>query len=273
MDAKEYDKAWRARQQFAEAWRAEFSKIPDNATFDQVDAAYKALKSSWKDRTPSPDLQFTPRAPQPFDPEATFRKSTGQNVGGQPIKAPGGVYQNAAATVFGGKNDPADNGLSAFGGTTGEGGREGVAIPQKLLAAKFPGKAKPWLATNVRTVVRAPNGTMRVLDLADLGTAEWVWEKNKRPTLDLTPAAAQMLGGEVVYQNGKMTGLKGLDNLNFAVVSIDTGDTPLAGTPWEDAKQAWFATNKPKSMTQADNGLIALRHAWTMANADLSMND
>lgn len=264
---EDYEKAWHVRGQFAEAWRNELKRMPEDATFDQVEKAYKGLKESFKERTPAPNLNFTPRVPLPFDPDATFRKSTGQNFGGQPIKAPGGVYENAAATVFGGPNDPADNGKSAFGGATGPGGKEGVAIPQKLLAEKFPGKEKAWLAENVRTVVRAPNGAMRVLPVADLGTAEWVWQKNGRPTLDLTEGAAKSLGGEVIYQDGKLSGIKGLDNLKFAVVSIDTGGTPLAGTSWEDAKAAWFKANKPGSLTQADHGIIALREAWNMANA------
>jgi hypothetical protein len=61
----------------------------------------------------------------------------------------------------------------------------------------------------------------RVLPVVDLGTAEWVWQRAGRPTLDLTEGAAKELGGQPVYQGGKLTGLKGLDNLQFSVVSVD----------------------------------------------------
>jgi hypothetical protein len=115
-------------------------------------------------------------------------------------------------------------------------------------------------------VVRAPNGTMRVLPVVDLGTAEWVWQRAGRPTLDLTEGAAKELGGQPVYQGGKLTGLKGLDNLQFSVVSVDAGK-PLTGLSWQDAKTAWFKHNKPGNMQAADLSLIALREAWNMANA------
>jgi len=271
VNAAEYDKAHRVRGQFTEAWRAELEKLPPESSHDQVRDAYDALKKTFKDRAPAPTLNIgaPSTAPLlPFDPDTTYRSTEpAPAFGGQPVQGPGGTYQNAKATVFGGANDPADNGLSAFGGKTGAGGKEGTAIPQKLLAAKFPGKNKAWLESNVRTVVRAPNGTMKVLPVVDLGTAEWVWQRAGRPTLDLTEGAAKELGGRPIYKDGKLRGLSGLDSLEFSVVSIDTGK-PLAGSTWQDAKQAWFKQNKPRNMQAAEMSLIALREAWHQANAE-----
>lgn len=271
VNAAAYDAAYRARGQFAESWRAELSRLPADAPFDQVEQTYQKLKKSFKERSPTPALNLTrPAAPLPFDPETTYRQSAPRaTFGGQPVKPPGGVYLNASATVFGGPNDPADNGQSALGGKTGAGGREGAAIPKPLLDVKFPGKDKKWIDANVRVVTRAPNGSMRVLPIADFGTAEWVWQRAGRPTLDLTEGAARDLGGTPKYDKaGKLRGLSGLDNLEFAVVSTDTGDFALKGSTWTDAKAAWFKANNPRNLPAADMGLIALREAWNAANAD-----
>jgi hypothetical protein len=279
INAAEYDKAHKVRGQFAEQWRAELKRLPADATFDQVQKSYDALKKSFKERTPSPTLNIGGSAPtQPFDPDKTYQSATPRaNFGGQPVLAPGGVYQNAGASVFGGKDDPADSGKNYRGLATGPGGVEGAAVPQKLLAAMFPKNVaivngaipsaqKDWVDANVRVVVRAPNGTMKVLPVADLGTAERIWAKNGRPVLDVTDTPAKELGGQIVYQNGVKVGLKGLDNLQFSVVSVDAGK-PLTGLSWQDAKTAWFKHNKPGNMQAADLSLIALREAWNMANA------
>ena len=269
----EYDKAWKLRGQFTDQWRAILDTLPDDASFEVVNGQYEALKTTYKDKKPLPDLKLpstSSSAPAEFDPEAVYRKTQpAGNFGGQPIKPPGVPYKGASATVFGGANDPADNGQSAFGGKTGTGGREGTAIPQDLLKAKFPGKDKDWIAANVRTVVKDPQGVMHTLDVADFGTAEWVWQRAGRPTLDLTEGAVKQMGGQVLYRDGKQVGVKGLDNLDFSVVSIDTGK-PLAGLSWQDAKSAWFATNKPPNYEAANTSMIALRDAWAKAQATAS---
>jgi len=265
INREEYDKAWRLRGQFTEEWRKILGTMPPEATFDQINTAYEALKKSFKDRKPLPDISFSKPANLPFDPEGTYQKVLG-TFGGQSVKPPGVPYTGAAATVFGGPNDPADNGKSAFGGATGPGGKEGAAIPQKLLAAKFPGRDKAWLSKNARTIVRAADGSMHSFPVVDLGTAEWVWKKNQRPTLDLTEGAARQIGGKPIYtKDGKLTGLAGVPTLDFAVVSIDTGNLDLAKATWPDAKDAWFRANKPRTNTEALNGLFALREAWSEA--------
>lgn len=265
---EEYDKAWKLRGEFSQQWRAALDAMPDDASFEQINGAYESLKKSFKDKKPVPDLKFSKPSTLPFDPAETYRKTSGATFGGQPVKAPGVPYSGAAATVFGGPNDPADNGRSAFGGATGPGGKEGTAIPQALLSAKFPGKSKEWISENVRTVVRGPDGLFHTLPVVDLGTAEWVWNKNGRPTLDLTEGAARAIGGKPRYTaGGKLAGLDGVPSIDFAVVSIDTGK-PLAGSSWEDVKQAWFTANKPTSNVQIANSLIALRDAWHRANTE-----
>jgi len=189
------------------------------------------------------------------------------------------VYSGAVPTGFGGKNDPEDNGLSALGGTTGKGGREGVAIPQALLESKFPDnvklggtaltskKSKSWVDANVRAVVWN-GGVPHVLPVADFGTAQRIWKDNGRPTLDLTEGAVEKIGGKVGYDSaGKLSTVTGADDLKFSVVSIDTGK-PLKNQSWEDAKAGWFRTNKARSYSAIHNSLVALKSAWAQANAD-----
>lgn len=113
----------------------------------------------------------------------------------------------ATATVFGGQNDPEDNGLSAFGGPTGSGGREGVAIPAKVLQQTIGGTKSDWERAGAE--VTLADGTKTVLPIADLGTAERIWERNQGPTLDLTPGAVGSLGGAVITdRNGRQTGVR-----------------------------------------------------------------
>lgn len=267
----EYDKAWNLMGRFNEQWRGILSSMPEDVPFEKVNAAYDALKKSFKDQKPMPDLNFSTPPALPFNPDATYKNLPGKrsHFGGIPVKPAGIPYTGASATVFGGKSDPQDNGLSAMGGKTGPGEKEGTAIPQALLAAKFPGKDKKWLSENVRTVVRGADGVAHSLALVDLGTAEIVWERAQRPTLDLTEGAARQLGGKVIYTTeGKLSGLQGLDSIAFSVVSINIGGKQLEGMSWNDAKKAWFDTNRPTTNEQADNGLIALRQQWTLAQAN-----
>lgn len=266
-----YDASWKLRGKFEDQWRGIIAGMPADAKFEEVSKAYDALKSSFKGEMPMPDLQFSKPKPLPFVPGTTYQNLPGKRAsfGGQSIKGPGIPFTGAAATAFGGANDPDDNGLSAFGGKTGEGGKEGTAIPQAILAAQFPGRPKEWLAENVRTVVVGPDGVKHTMPVVDLGTAESVWQRAGRPTLDLTPGAVKRVGGKVSYtQDGKMSGVKGLDSLDFSVVSIDTGGKKLTGMSWNDARQVWFDKNRPTSNQQIDNSLIALRDAWAKAQMD-----
>src|SRR6478609_6063343 len=113
----------------------------------------------------------------------------------------------ATASVFGGADDPEDNGLSAFGGITGSGGREGVAIPQRVLEQTLGGNKADWSRAGAE--VTLSNGQKAVLPIADLGTAERIWERNQGPTLDLTPGAVNQLGGTVLRdRSGNQAGVK-----------------------------------------------------------------
>lgn len=200
--------------------------------------------------------------------ETSSTTAPGATFGGQPVKPPGVFYRNARPTIFGGTNDPADNGLSAFGGTTGEGGKEGVAIPLDVLKATFPGKDKAWFAKNVRAVVKTDDGRQAVLPLADLGTAEWVWKRDGRPVLDLTPGAVKALGGRPIYKDGKLAGIANLGNVSFALTTDNAGtETDLRGLTWQQAQDAWFRDKKPTSGDQIASGLAALKSAWLDAQA------
>jgi hypothetical protein len=187
--------------------------------------------------------------------------------GGQAIRPEGSFYTGARATVFGGKSDPADNGLSAFGGVTGAGGRQGVAIPQAILQATFPGKDKKWHAENVRVVVRTGDGRQAVFGLADYGTAEHVWQRDGKPVLDLTEGAARQLGGAIARdEKGNMKALQGLDGLSFAITTASGGiDEPLSSLSWEETQSRWWKQAKPTDPQQIANGLAALRDQWLEA--------
>lgn len=137
-------------------------------------------------------------------------------------------WGETSATVFGGGNDPDDNGLSAFGGKTGAGGREGVAVPEKILRQMFGDDRKKW--ENAVVEVETDQGTTR-LPVADLGTAEFVWEREGKPTLDLTPGAVKQLGGEVIYRNGKMAGVRGVNIKNVKVLGAGSEPAAAASPP------------------------------------------
>lgn len=214
-------------------------------------------------------LGTPPAAPGAAPAAGKETSSTRGSFGGQPIQPPGTFYRNARPTIFGGKSDPADNGLSAFGGTTGAGGKEGVAIPLDVLKATFPGKDKAWMAANVRAVVKTEDGRQAVLPVADLGTAEWVWKRDGRPVLDLTEGAVKALGGRPVYKSGKLAGISGLGTLSFALTTDNIGsERDLRGMAWPDVQDAWFKDKKPTSADQIASGLAALRSQWLAANMD-----
>lgn len=141
------------------------------------------------------------------------------NFGG--VKVPStGVIENPKITVFGGSSDPDDNGLSAFGGTTGEGGREGVAVPEKLLRHFYGGDKSMWEDAQVEATL--PDGTTKILPVADLGTAEWVWKRSGKPVMDLTPGAVEALGGDVIYgRNGTLKGVSGISGVTFRLLPLN----------------------------------------------------
>jgi hypothetical protein len=224
---EEYEKAWRLSGEFSDAWRGIFAGLPADADAKVVGAAYDELKKSFLERTPPPDIDFGgPEVDLPFNPDEVYQNLLPSDEGGMDPGAPGvlpplpspsggnpsfgGVplmpagipYKGAVGTVFGGSRDPNDNGTSAYGGPTGTDGREGAAIPQAVLAELFPRKPgesdderKRYEVENLRVVVRNRNGVYHTLPLADRGTAEEVWRRNGRATLDLTEGAVRRVGG------------------------------------------------------------------------------
>jgi hypothetical protein len=148
------------------------------------------------------------------------------NFGGIPVPKSGDLGQAVNLTVFGGPNDPDDNGKSAFGGATGPGGREGVAIPAKILKHVYGGTKADWERAKVE--VTFPGGGKEILPIADLGTAEWVWDRDNGPVVDLTEGAVEQLGGRVVYgRNGKLKGVSGLKGLSFRLLPLDSQGAPF----------------------------------------------
>ena len=269
INAVDYGKALVNRRHFLDAWDSYLKTAPADLPPEEAQKTYDTLfEKIVEDKAPLPDLSIPGSAPAPdFEKELNQLlrpkgsipdRSTSSTFGGQPIQPAGRYYQNARPTVFGGSNDPADNGLSAFGGTTGAGGREGVAIPQNIIAATFPGKSKAWIAENVKVHVKTDAGTDAVLPVADYGTAEWVWARDKRPVLDLTPGAIQQLGGRATYTSeGKLSGVEGFKTVNFALTTGKAGTLP-PDSPWEDLWKDWFADKRPTHPDQIQSGLAAL---------------
>ncbi len=283
IQGSDWSKALTTKRRFLDQWEAYLQNSPEGIDPTEAEKVYQSIfeKVVLDSDEALPTGGAVPPAPPavefndidgllgtPGDPPATSRlPAQSSTFGGIPILPPGRFYQDAKATVFGGPNDPADNGKSAFGGTTGAGGKEGVAIPHDILKATFPGKDKAWFEKNVRVAVRTADGRKAVMPIADLGTAEWVWKKNGKPTLDLTPGAVKQLGGSVIYDDGgKMSGVKGIGNLSFALTTDNAGpEADLSRMTWEEASAAWFSDKKPRAPEQIASGLAALRHAWNSA--------
>ena len=281
--ASDWSKALSTKRRFLDQWDAYLENSPEGIDPAEAEKTYQAIFEKVvldsDDALPTGGgLPPAPRAVEfddidgllgaPDEPPTNSKlPAQSSNFGGVPILPPGRFYQNAKPTVFGGTNDPADNGLSAFGGTTGAGGKEGVAIPHDVLKATFPGKDKAWFEKNVRVAVRTADGRKAVMPVADLGTAEWVWEKNGRPTLDLTPGALKQLGGSVIYDSaGKITGVRGIENLSFALTTDNAGvEADLSQMSWGEASASWFKDKRPTAPEQIASGLAALRRAWNTA--------
>ncbi len=286
IEPRDYGRALATKRRFTDAFDAylrnqgeDLDPLKAQETYDQL---FERIVLDQDDPAASP---LIPAAPPALDfgrdvdsllgtPAPAAGKETSSNTtapatfGGQPIRPAGTFYRNARPTVFGGKNDPIDNGLSAFGGTTGEGGKEGVAIPLDVLKATFGDRGKEWFAANVRAVVKTEDGRQAVLPIADLGTAEHIWQKNGRPVLDLTPGAVKALGGRPIYKDGKLAGVANLGSLSFALTTDNAGtEADLRGMSWSDAQDLWFRDKKPTSADQIASGLAALKSAWLEAQA------
>jgi hypothetical protein len=151
IEPRDYGRALATKRRFTDSWDAylrnqgeDLDPLKAQETYDQL---FERIVLDQDDPAAAP---LIPAAPPSLDfgqdvdrllgtPAPDTGKETSSNTtapatfGGQRIQAPGTFYRNARPTIFGGNNDPADNGLSAFGGTTGEGGKEGVAIPLDVL--------------------------------------------------------------------------------------------------------------------------------------------
>lgn len=289
----EFATALATQRRFTDAWDAYLRNAPENLEAATAQKTYDELFESIvidDDDGPeasgvippappagdlAPDVDKALGVPVAPSPAAETGKETSalRTFGGIPIVPAGSYFRNAVPTVFGSNRDPNDNGLSAFGGTTGTGGREGVAIPEKILQAYFPGRSKDWIGDNARVVVKTADGRQGVFRVADLGTAEWVWKKNGRPTLDLTEGAARQLGGMPLYKDGKLSGVGGLGPLSFAVTAPGGGlAADLRGITLEQAQDAWWKQANPTSTEQILAGLAATRSAWQEANVPLDDN-
>lgn len=277
FNLSDYNDAANLRRKFNEAWDAYLGAAPPDVTYEEAKTTFDSLFDRIvRDKQSLPTRDLFPTIPPPVDfggdidsllgipaaPAPETGRETSATFGGQPIRPPGVMYRGAVGTVFGGANDPADSGVTATGESSA--GRAGVAIPKAILDQNFPGKDKKWLAENVRAVVTTPAGSRYVFPWIDYGTAEWVWEKNGRPTLDLTQEAAQEMGAQVILdRSGQIAGVEGLERLDFAIVSTATSQ-PATGRPWQTFWNDWFQENRPKHAEQADTALEALldRHAF-----------
>lgn len=225
----------------------------------------KVLQGETPVQLTPPNPYATPKFRDPVPPADSERTKTSSigTFGGQRIPPPGMFIRRAATSVFGGKNDPEDNGLSANGGSNNA--FAGVAIPEKMLKTMFPGKDKAWHFKNVKVVVRADNGLQRVLPLIDYGTAEWVAEREKNHKLDLNPKAVAALGGKAIFRNGKLRSHAGFAKVDFAITTDNAKNLP-ANTPLEEQKTAWFNDKKPHHPDQIESGLAALYEAFNLSH-------
>lgn len=229
-------------------------------TFDDVDEytnpdgspSVLPTSDTTESRTNLDGTQSTPLPPAPTD-TTTSRIGT---FGGQPIQPAGRFYKNAATSVFGGNTDPADNGLSANGGSNNA--FPGVAIPEKMLKATFPGKSKQWFFDNVKIVVEADNGRKITVPLVDYGTAEWVTQREGRHKLDLNPKAVAALGGQLIYKNGVLKAHSGFTNVNFALTTAKAGKLDPKTSSIDEMKAEWFKDKRPRHPEQIRSGLSAL---------------
>jgi hypothetical protein len=149
----------------------------------------------------------------------TARVASGATFGGVPVRDVGQWYTNATGTAFGGALDPDDNGISAFGYRTGAGGREGVAIPQRIMAELTGTNSKSVHQQYRVEVTNHATGKSAVFDIVDRGPSEYVWRREGRPVVDLTEGAVAELGGTVVKNSrGQMVSTTGLNNLSFRII-------------------------------------------------------
>lgn len=287
-DVRDFEAAIQRKRQFLDAWQPFLETAPDDLDPGQArqafDALFEATMTGSDDFTLLPDVSMAPGVDYgaevagmidsidigpgvlPPKPAKTF--------GGIAIQPPGKYYTGAKVTVFGGTNDPLDSGRNMLGEKTGRGGVEGVAIPQAILEANFGDRLsgkntdadKRWIRDNVRVVVKTPTGQTKVLPVVDYGTAEKVWKSSGRAALDFTPGALRAIGGHATKDaSGKLTGVSGVDGIDFAITTTDAG-MPLQGASWRDVWTRWFQTNRPKDPADAQVALQALLTAYYEAN-------
>jgi hypothetical protein len=272
INEKDFDTALSYKDKVSRYFNTWLNQQPDD--LDPLDAGkkYNEIKADiLKNHTPV-DIEIPSFAPIPSfadpldgttpdgapgvllkpDPKTSMRGT----FGGQPIPAPGMFIHGANTTVFGGDADPNDNGLSANGGSNNA--IPGVAMPEKMLKAMFPGKDKQWFFDNVKVVVKADNGLQKILPLVDYGTAEWVTERAKNHVLDLNPKAVAALGGQVIYKNGRLKSHAGFQSVDFAVTTAKAGTLDPKTSTRPELKTSWFQDKKPRHPDQIESGLSAL---------------
>lgn len=276
---KDFDIALSYKDKVSRYFNAWLNQQPDDLDPLEAGKKYSEIKAEvLKNHTPV-DIEVPTFAPiptfaDPLDgtsadgfpgvlPKPDPKTSMRGTFGSQPIPAPGMFIRNANTTVFGGNADPADNGLSANGGSNNA--TAGVAMPEKMLKAMFPGKDKQWMFDNVKVVVKADNGISKVLPLADYGTAEWVTERAKNHVLDLNPKAVAALGGQAIYKNGQLKSHTGFQTVDFAVTTAKAGTLDPKSTTRPELKTSWFKDKKPRHPDQIESGLAALYENYFQA--------
>lgn len=285
----DFDKAIKYRNQFSDYFNAWLEQQPQEIDPLEVGKKYDEIKSQVLKQQPPADITLPSLAPPSFDdplqglnpdgspsllppkpqetPTETNPKTSSLGTfGGQPIPPPGVFIKRAKTTIFGGNADPNDNGLSANGGPNND--VAGVAIPQKMLQAMFPGKDKAWHFQNVKVVVKADNGITKTLPLRDYGTAERITERNNNHVLDLNPKAVSALGGSPVYKDGKLTTHNGFSNVDFAITTDNAQNLDPKTTSPEELKSAWFKDKKPTHPDQIESGLHALQSAQALTSIE-----
>ena len=128
------------------------------------------------------------------------------------------LLKGAGASVFGGRSDPNDSGVNAWGKKTGPGGVEGIAIPDHIFESLGITNEKD--KENSKVLIRV-NGKEMMINVADKGPRRDIWENG---TADLTEGIIEQLDGTISRDaRGRQTGASGIGEIDIIKV-IPPGD-------------------------------------------------
>jgi hypothetical protein len=259
ITGEEWAKAHERRLRFTDAWDAYLRNAPDDLSPVEAQKVYEEFYGKMVS-----DMDVAPLPiPRQDDGEAAdekLRRLLGLPAsekrkalvpavapvvfGGRPVQAPGMYYRGGRALV-------------------GEGATAGAAVPREVLEASFPGKDEAWFLRNVKVAVQAADGRRALLPLSSTAGRGG---GGKRPGLDLTPAALEVLGGSVAVDSAGAASPEAIGEISFALTTDNAGaEVDMATLSFEEVSDLWFADKRPVSPDQIVSGLRAVQAAWLEA--------